>query len=132
MTFDDQVLAFAGRFLSDRTVRYIVAPAVADLQFERERGGGTRTRRAAQYVAVLRAVAAGLSEDLARASGGVLRLTLLPACYYIVLLIICFDVCSIAISRTFVAVACLVFVLSFAPVMVCFWPERGARPSTEV
>ena len=38
MTFESAVLAFADRFLSDRTHRLIVAPALADLQFD-EHGG---------------------------------------------------------------------------------------------
>jgi hypothetical protein len=126
MSFDAHVMAFAERFLSDRTFRLIVAPAVADLQFEQ---GAGRLRRAANRLAVLRAVTGGLGDDLARASGVLLGLLLLPACYYIFLLVLCFDVLSISISIDFVTVAALILVLSFAPVMVCFWPERqGARP----
>ena len=128
MTFDARIVAFAERFLSDRSVRLVVAPAIADLQFER--GGGPMTRTA-NRLAVLRAVAGGARDDLARASGGMLLLTLLPACYYIFLLVICFDVFSIAIaiSLDFFVTATLIFVLSFAPVLVCFWPERhDARP----
>jgi hypothetical protein len=126
MSFDARIIGFAERFLSARTFQLIVAPAVADLQFEHCAG---RLRQTANRAAVLRAVAGGLRDDVARASGGVLALTLLPACYYIFLLIICFDVLSISISTDFVVAAVLILILSFAPVMACFWPERqSARP----
>jgi Mn2+/Fe2+ NRAMP family transporter len=126
MSFDARIIGFAERFLSDRTFQLIVAPAVADLQFEHcERP----LRRTANRVAVLRAVAGGLRDDLARVSGGMLALMLLPACYYIFLLVICFDVFSISMSTDFVVVAMLILVLSFGPVMACFWPEgQSARP----
>ena len=126
MSFDARIVAFAERFLSDRTFQLIVAPAVADLQFELGRGpGGRATNRAA----VLRAVAGGLRTDLARASDGMLVLTLVPACYYIFMMVICFDVLSISISTHFVIAAALILALSFGPMMVCFWPERErARP----
>jgi hypothetical protein len=87
MSFDDRMLTFGQRFLSDRTFRLVVAPAIADLQFE---NAAPPLRRAAHRVAVLKAVAGGVGDDVGRASGGMLRLTLLPACYYIFLLIVCF------------------------------------------
>jgi hypothetical protein len=125
MSFEGRVIAFAERFLSERTFRLIVVPAVADLQFEQ---GARRITRMTSRVGVLRAVGGGMRDDLARASGGLLLLSLLPACYYIFLLVICFDVFSISISGDFIVVAMLVLVLSFGPAMACFWPERrGAR-----
>lgn len=126
MSFDDRIVAFAERFLSPRTFQLIVAPAVADLQFER---GAGPTRRMSNRLAVLRAVSGGMRDDLARASSGMLLLTLLPAGYYIFLLVICFDVFSISIAGDFIVTAALILLLSFGPVMVCFWPERqSARP----
>lgn len=126
MSFDARIVAFAERFLSDRTFQLIVAPAVADLQFERGRGA---LGRAANRAAVLRAVAGGLRNDLASASDGMLVLTLVPACYYIFMMVICFDVLSISISTPFLVAAALILALSFGPMMVCFWPERQrARP----
>jgi hypothetical protein len=128
MSFDARIMSLAERFLSDRSFRLIVAPAVADLQFERRPGFfGTAADRAA----VLRAVAGGMGDDVARASRGMLGLTLLPACYYIFLLILCFDVFSLSLSIDFVITAALILVLSFAPVMVCFWPERERARSIE-
>ena len=121
MSFESRIMAFARRFLSDRTFELIVAPALADLQFEH---GARRSRRAANHLAVLRAVAGGLRDDVARESSGFVMLTLLPAGYYIFLLVICFDLFSISLSTSFFAVATLILVLSVGPVMVCFWPER--------
>ena len=121
MSFDHRIIAFAERFLSNRTFQFIVAPAIADLQFEHPAG---RLRRTANRVAVLRAVAGGVRDDLARASSGMLALTLVPACYYIFLLVLCFDVYSISISSDFLVIAALILILSFGPVLACFWPER--------
>jgi hypothetical protein len=128
MSFDRRILGFAERFLSERSFDLIVGPAVADLQFERTAGP---LRRTANRLAVLRAVCGGLQDDLARVSGGILVLALLPACYYIFLLVMCFDVFSIAISQSFLVVATPVLVLSFGPVMACFWPERRRPRSVE-
>jgi hypothetical protein len=126
MSFEASVVALAERFLSTRTFELIVAPAVADLQFERSAGA---LRQAANRLAVLKAVAGGLRTDAARASRSLLTLTLVPACYYIFLLVLCFDLFSISIATDFIIFASLILVLSFAPVIVCVWPERpSARP----
>ena len=121
MSFEHRLLAFAERFLSDHSFQLIVAPAVADMQYEQ---GAGPLRRAANRVAVLRALAGGLRGDVARDSGGLLLLTLLPAGYYVFLLILCFDVFSITLTADFVVTAALILVLSFGPSMACFWPER--------
>jgi hypothetical protein len=128
MSVDARILAVAERFLSPRTVALIVAPALADLQFECTTG---RLRRAAHYWPVLRALAGALCEDAARASSGVLLLTLLPAGYHIFLLLICFDVFSLSISTDFLVVASLILLLSLGPVMVCIWPERRQPRAVE-
>jgi hypothetical protein len=128
MSFDRCILGLAERFLSERNFQLIVLPAIADLQFEHRAGSMART---ADRLAVLRAVCGGLQDDLARASGDMLLLTLLPAGYYIFLLVMCFDVLSVAISRSFLVVATLVLVLSFGPVMACFWPERRSARSVD-
>jgi hypothetical protein len=127
MSFEDRVLAFAERFLSDRTFQLVVTPAVADLQFDE--GSGT-AERLTNRLAVLRAVTGGMRDDVACVSRGMLLLALLPAGYYIFLLVLCFDVFSLSIASDFIIAAALILVLSFAPVMVCFWPERhSARPA---
>ena len=125
MSFEARIVAFGERFLSDRTFQLVVAPAVADLEFEH--GAGT-LRRAENRLAVLRAVAGALRIDLARDCGSFVVLTLVPACYYIFLMVILFDFFSIAISTGFLVVAMLILVLSVGPVMACFWPERRTGP----
>ena len=130
MSFEDRVVRFAARFLSNRTLDLVVTPAIADLQFERD-GGWLRS--AGNRLAVMRALAGGASDDFARASSGMLLLALLPAGYYIFLLVICFDVFSLTVSASgdFFVTAMLIFVLSFAPVLACFWPERHDLPAQE-
>ena len=120
MSFESRIIAFAERFLSDRTVQLIVAPALADLQFD----GGTGTlSRAANRLAVLRAVAGGLRDEVTRGCAGFIGLTLMPTCYYLFLMLICFDFRPSS-TGFFVAVAMMILVLSLGPVMVCFWPAR--------
>lgn len=121
MSFASLVLAFAERFLSAQTCQLIVAPALADLEFEDRSGIG---RRAANRLAVLRALAGALRMETARNSGSFAVLSLVPACYFLFLLVMCFDFFAISISTGFLAVAMLILVLSLGPAMVCFWPER--------
>jgi hypothetical protein len=119
MTFESRIVVFADRFLSTRTFNLIVAPALADLQFENELG---RRSRMSSCWAVLRAVAGGLREDVSRDSGSLLKLTLLPFCYYAVPLVM-----GIEYFKTWPEVAAallIVLALSMVPVLVCFWPAR--------
>ena len=74
MSFQSRIMAFAERFLSDRSFELIVVPALADLQFEHDAGP---LRRSVNRLAVLRAVAGGLRDDLARDSGSFVVLMLL-------------------------------------------------------
>lgn len=130
MSFESRVVAFSTRFLSERSFELIVAPALADLQFEEEeQGRGNR-------VAVLRAIGGAMRMEAARHAGVVVMLTLVPACYYFVLIAVCFDFFSGAAGKdgvvtTVARVAVPLLVMSLAPVMVCFWPERPVQRSTE-
>ncbi|MDO8795197.1 MAG: hypothetical protein Q7J25_11315 [Vicinamibacterales bacterium] len=125
MSFESRIVAFSERFLSDRTVELIVAPALADLQFDR--GTGTLSQ-AANRLAVVRAVSGGLRDEVTRGSVGFIALTLMPTCYYLFLMLICFDFRPSS-TGFFLAVAMMILVLSLGPVVVCFWPERHtARP----
>lgn len=126
MSFDARIHAFAARFLSGRVFELIVEPALADAQFEQTTG---RASVARCRVAVVRAVLGGFCADLRRGSRDFLALTLMPVCYYLSLVIICFDFFSfpIPIARGLFAAAVLVLVFALGPVMVCFWPER--RPA---
>lgn len=120
MSFESRIVAFSERFLSDRTFELIVAPALADLEFDRGTG---LCSRAANRFAVLKAVAGGLRDEVTRGSAGFIGLALIPTCYYLCLMIICFDFRPSS-AGFFVAVATMILVLSLGPVMVCFWPTR--------
>ena len=123
MSFESRVVAFSERFLSSRSNRLIVAPALADLQFEEaEQGRGNR-------LAVLRALVGAIHLDAAQHASTFLILTLVPAGYYFVLIAVCFDFFSGTSGKhgmvtTIVRVAAPLLVMSLAPVMACFWPER--------
>ena len=124
MSFESCVVAFADRFLSDRTFELVVAPALADLQFDEEAGG---RHRFASRLAVLKAVTGGLRLEVWRDSGTLFKVALLSSCYYT------FPVAlGIRMFKTwseFFVVITLVVGLSLVPVLVCFWPERRtARP----
>ena len=125
MSFESRVTAFAERFLSERTVQLIVEPALADLQFD---SGTAPLSRATNRLAVLRAVVGAVGDEVSRGSAGFIALALMPTCYYLFLMLICFDFRP-ASTGLFVAVAMLILVMSLGPVMVCFWPApRAGRP----
>ena len=119
MSFESWVMAFADRFLSDRTFELVVAPALADLQFDEDAGG---RHRCASRLAVIKAVAGGLRLEVWRDSGTLCKVALLSACYYSFPLAL-----GIRFFKTwsefFVAIT-VVLGLSLVPVLVCFWPER--------
>jgi len=119
MSFESRIIAFADRFLSTRTLELIVAPALADLEFETELG---RRSRFACRCSVLRAVAGGLRGDLSRNCISLIKLTLLPACYYGLPLVMGFE--YFETWAEFFAALAVVVALSLVPVLVCFWPER--------
>lgn len=125
MSFESRVIAFADRFLSTRAFELIVAPALADLEFENELG---RRGRFASRCAVLRALAGALRAEITRDSLSLLKLTLLPACYYMVPLVMGLEYFK-TWSEFFGALA-IVGGLSLVPVLVCFWPARHTvRPA---
>lgn len=128
MTFETLILTFAGRFLSARSFELIVAPAVADLQFEES---DRAVARLSSRLAVLSALAGGVRDDVARDIASFVMLMLMPAGYYIFMMILCFDFMEISISTGFFVFAALILALSFAPAMVCFWPERRAARSAD-
>ncbi|HYB93375.1 MAG TPA: hypothetical protein VEC39_00280 [Vicinamibacterales bacterium] len=126
MTFQDGIAAFCDRFLSTRTYELIVAPALADVEFENALG---RRGRWANRGAVLRALMGGLSEEMRRGCGSFFKLTLVSVCYY------AFPAAMAA--RFFkswddylIAIA-VVMMLALVPVMVCFWPARRPAQSSD-
>jgi len=119
MSFESRIAAFADRFLSERTHRLIVEPALADLHFAEDDGVANR-------VAVLRAVAGGLRDDLADGSGQFLFLTLVPASYFFTMLILFMDFFTGMTTASLMATLAIVCVMSLGPAMICVWPERRA------
>jgi len=126
MSFQSKVRAFSSRFVSARSFELIVAPALADLEYEAD-AGQLRNR-----IAVCRALAGALRIDVANQAGTFLVLALVPACYYFVLMTVCFDFFSgrNALSG-FVALTAPLLLLSIAPATVCFWPERRTLESSK-
>jgi hypothetical protein len=123
-TFESFILAFCQRVLAQRTFDLVVGPALADVEFEAALG---RHDRLAGRAAVVRAVIGGVMHDARAGSAGFLKLTLLSMSYFMF---------PVALSGSyfktwaeyFMAVS-IMMVLSLAPVIVCFWPERPpARP----
>jgi hypothetical protein len=125
MTFESRIIAVCERFLSRRTFELVVAPALADLQYEVDTGRG----RGAGRWAVLKALAAGLCDDLGRECGTFLALVLMPAAYYTCLIALCFGLSSI--TSGLLTVAALMLAQSVGMVLVCFWPERHRLPAAE-
>ncbi len=128
--FIARVTAFAERFLSDRSFDLIVAPALADFDYDGSASGGI-----AQYVAVLRAVAGAVYEDIAASSAATtfLALTLIPAAYYTFFFVLCVPegFRTVASNRSVgLLLVALTAIASMVPVVICFWPERrvSSRP----
>jgi hypothetical protein len=122
MSFEARIMAFSDRFLSTRTFNLVVAPALADLQFD---DGAGRRGRVGHQLAVLKAVAGGLRDDVRRDSGSLLKMLLLSFSYHIFPLAV-----GIEYFKTwsgFFSAVMMVMVLSLVPVMVCYWPPRLTR-----
>ena len=119
--FETRILAFARRFLSTRTLELVVEPALADLQYDDEIGRRSRT---ANRVAVLRAVAGGVGDELRRDALSFFTVALVPAGYYVFMMTVCLD--AFRTWSEFFGTAALILVMSFFPVVVCFWPRRTA------
>ena len=119
--FESRVVAFARHYLSTRTFELIVEPALADLQYDEECG---RRSAVANRVAVLRAVAGGLGDELRRDAVSFFTVALVPTGYYVFMMAVCLD--AFRTWSSFFGAAGLVLALSFFPVVVCFWPRRAS------
>lgn len=128
MTLIDTVTALSERFLRERTFELVVAPAIADVQYDAGRARGLR--RARHGTALLAAFAWGVYEDLTSDSSALTfaALVVIPACYYTFLVIVCAPPTR-AFSTTSgrLMLAGVIAVLSFGPAIACYWPERPAR-----
>ncbi len=129
MSFAGTVAAVAARMLRERTFELVVAPAIADLQYDLPACGPLR--RARHRVALLSTFLWGVWEDAFSDSSALtfLALTLIPACYYSLLMTICMPAESYlrATPEGRLLTAGVILVLSLGPVIACYWPERPAR-----
>lgn len=119
--------AVAERFLSERSFSLIVAPAIADFEFERRDGVN-----AWLVVAVLGACASAAYEDLTsdlRTVGTFIALSLMPACYYAFLFMLCAPTSLRwrALDGLSLAFIALLLALSTSSAVVCYWPARLSR-----
>lgn len=123
MSFESRIIAFSDRFLTDRTFELVVAPALADLQFDAAMG----RRGVVNRLAVLKALAGGLCDDVSRDSGSLIKMALLSVGYHLTPLAMGLD--YFKTWSDFFAMVAVVMALSCIPVMVCYWPpRRDARP----
>jgi hypothetical protein len=123
MTFDAAIHGVGARLLSGRTFDLVLAPALADYQIEL----GCRERNWTGRIAVLVALSGALRMEAANNAANFFMLALLPFCYDVVLLTMFSDFFDMSGGVRFIAV--MMLVLSFIPVVVCFWPERPVARS---
>ena len=128
MTVVSAVAALSDRWLTERTFELIVAPAIADMQFD---DAATGLRRFRNGAAVASAFLWGLYEELRSDPGGLLTflvIALIPSCYYTMLVAVCAPVGgnprAYPLSETgfLIAIGLAIFTLSLAPALVCCWP----------
>jgi len=119
MTFATRLGTLARRYLSRRSFELIVAPALADLEYEDAAGAGRRTVR---QLAVARAFAGAVGDELARESGTFLVLTLVPTAYFAGLMAIFSGLSTVTAGM--VTTTAAVAVLSLGFTIICFRPER--------
>jgi hypothetical protein len=123
-TFAGAFIALSDRFLCTRTFDLIVAPAIADFQYDEATAGRARSLR--NRAAVAWAFASGLYEDAITADGLLMfaALALLPACYYALLIL---TVAPAIGTSSRLTLALIIGAASLGPVIACYWPERPAR-----
>jgi len=129
MTIIDRIDALSSRFLSDRSYELIVGPAIADLQHDAGDGPPPRSIRAS--LSVLIAFTGALYDEIT-ADSGILRigaLALIPAMYYAFMIVLILPEAGAFVTARsgLLALAIGIAVMSFAPVLVCCWPERTPR-----
>jgi hypothetical protein len=131
VTFAAAITALSTRFLTERSFELIVAPALAD--FELDAVSGTHRQFAAR-AAVLSAFSGAVWEDAVR-GGDLARfagLVLIPVCYYTFFFLLGLPGGVSRLSSAMVTgLAVAVVTLSFAPALVCFWPERQLPRSAD-
>ena len=132
MTFIQRIDALALRFLSSRTYELIVAPAIADVQYD-DRGG--LLARARNRLSLVVALAGAACEELTADSLLTLAgLALIPAAYYTFLVVFCLPSGPghpsaqisglLSASVDHLGIVALLVAVSCAPVIACCWPDK--------
>ena len=130
MTFINRIDALSSRFLSERSYELIVGPAIADLQHNPSAEGLDSIRGSMSVLAAF----AGAAYDELTADAGLWRiaaLALIPAMYYAFLIVLVLPEAGAFVTARsgLLALAIAIAAMSFAPVLVCCWPERTPRRS---
>ncbi len=131
MTFVAAITAISERFLTDRSYQLIVEPALADFEFDAHASGMVKF---APHVAVISALFGAFRDDALNsgAIGTFASLVLIPICYYSFFFLLGLPKGTIVPSGTLTLLGIAVIMLSLAPAIVCYWPERESRnTSTE-
>ena len=131
MTFVAAITALSTRFLTERSFELIVTPALADFDLDVSTGAHSETTA---RLAVLNAFLGAIWEDAVR-GGDLARfagLVLIPVCYYAFFFLLGLPGGVGRLSATMVTgLAIAIIALSFAPAIVCFWPERQPPSASE-
>jgi len=127
MTLIERIDALSSRFLSERSYELIVGPAIADLQHD---AGAVNPHSFRGAMSVFVAFAGAAYDELTADSGlwRIAALALIPALYYAFLIILILPEAGPFLrARAGLPILVLGAAMSFAPVLVCCWPERAPR-----
>jgi len=126
MKFVQWIMAFCDLMLSQRSFDLIVAPALADMEFEEAAG---RRCALSNRAAVVRAAAGALIYEWLRGSGDFFKLALLSGAYFVFPVAV-----SGSIFKTwseYLLAALIMVMLSLVPVVACFLPSRYRVQSSD-
>jgi hypothetical protein len=124
MTFIQRIDSLSSRFLTERSYELIVGPAIADLQHDANSGP---THSVRGQLSVLVAFAGAVYDEITTDSGlwRIAALALIPAMYYAFLIILILPEAGPFLrARAGLPLLVVGAAMSFAPVLVCCWPER--------
>ena len=124
MTFIQRIDALSSRFLSERSYELIVGPAIADLQHD---AGSEDPHSIRGALSVLVAFAGAAYDEITADSGlwTITALALIPAMYYAFLIVLILPEAGPFLrARAGLPLLAVGAAMSFAPVLVCCWPER--------
>jgi hypothetical protein len=127
MTFIQRIDSLSSRFLTERSYELIVGPAIADLQHDANSG---QTHSVRGQLSVLVAFAGAVYDEITADSGlwRIAALALIPAMYYTFLIILILPEAGPFLrARAGLPLLVVGAAMSFAPVLVCCWPERTPR-----